>query len=457
LTRGGRTAVPRQRTLKGTLDWSYDLLSESEQTLFDRLSVFMGGWTLEAASMVAKGEGVEEGEVLDLLSGLVEKSLVMVRGGDPGGARYRLLEPVRQYALDKLEESDEAEEARRRHAEFFLALAEDAEPRLRGAEDVEWLERLEREHDNLRAALSWALERGEVELALRLAGALWTFWQAHGHEGERRKWLEEALANDDRASVAARAKALEGMCWMAIDQRDLDRAEATAQAGLKLDELEIGNKLAASFRTMLGYTVALSGDYERAKELLEDSLTLSREADDRVGIADALLFLGDAWYGLGDRAQAKEIYEEGIVLCREVGYMYRLPDFLSNLGYTLLLKGDYERGVALNEEAAALYRERGYKAGFQFTLDNLGWAALLGGDHERAKAAYEESLVVCKELGDKMVASESLEGLACVAGTRGEAEQAARLFGAAEALREAVGYWTRRRGKRPSPRGRRWN
>jgi predicted ATPase/DNA-binding SARP family transcriptional activator/DNA-binding CsgD family transcriptional regulator len=440
LTRGGRTAVPRQRTLKGTLDWSYDLLSESEQTLFDRLSVFMGGWTLEAASMVAKGEGVEEGEVLDLLSGLVEKSLVMVRGGDPGGARYRLLEPVRQYALDKLEESDEAEEARRRHAEFFLALAEDAEPRLRGAEDVEWLERLEREHDNLRAALSWALERGEVELALRLAGALWTFWQAHGHEGERRKWLEEALANDDRASVAARAKALEGMCWMAIDQRDLDRAEATAQAGLKLDELEIGNKLAASFRTMLGYTVALSGDYERAKELLEDSLTLSREADDRVGIADALLFLGDAWYGLGDRAQAKEIYEEGIVLCREVGYMYRLPDFLSNLGYTLLLKGDYERGVALNEEAAALYRERGYKAGFQFTLDNLGWAALLGGDHERAKAAYEESLVVCKELGDKMVASESLEGLACVAGTRGEAEQAARLFGAAEALREAVGY-----------------
>jgi non-specific serine/threonine protein kinase len=245
LTRGGRTTVPRQRTLKGTLDWSYDLLSESEQTLFDRLSVFAGGWTLEAASMVAKGEGVEEGEVLDLLSGLVEKSLVMIRGGDPGGARYRLLEPVRQYALDKLEESDEAEEARRRHAEFFLVLAEDAEPRLRGAEDVEWLERLEREHDNLRAALSWALERGEVELALRLAGALWTFWHAHGHSGEGRKWLEEALAKDDRASVAARLKALEGMCWMAIDQRDLDRAEAAAQAGLKLDD-EVHNLLLAA-------------------------------------------------------------------------------------------------------------------------------------------------------------------------------------------------------------------
>ena len=441
LTGGARTAVNRQRTLKGTLDWSYELLSEGEKKLFGRLSVFAGGWTLEASEAVGGGGGVEEREVLDILSGLVDKSMVVARGGDQGGVRYRMLEPVRQYALDKLEESDEAEEARRRHAEFFLALAEDAEPRLRGAEDVEWLERLEREHDNLRAALSWALERGEVELALRLAGALWTFWHAHGHSGEGRKWLEEALAKDDRASVAARLKALEGMCWMAIDQRDLDRAEAAAQAGLKLDEeVEIGNKLAASFRTMLGYTVDLRGDHERAKELLEESLRLSREANDKVGLADALLFLGGSYSAMNNNERAKEIYQEGIVLCREVGYTYRLPDILLSLGYVSILEGDYERGAALNEEAAALCRERGYKWGFQYALDNLGWAALLGGDHERAKAAYEESLVVCKELGDKMIASESLEGLACVAGTRGEAEQAARLFGAAEALREAIGY-----------------
>jgi DNA-binding CsgD family transcriptional regulator/tetratricopeptide (TPR) repeat protein len=312
---------------------------------------------------------------------------------------------------------------------------------LRGAEDVEWLERLEREHDNLRAALSWALERGEVELALRLAGALWKFWEVHGHYGEGRKWLKEALAKDGHSSVAARAKALEGVCWMAMDWRELDRAEAAAQAGLKLDdEAEIGNKFAASFRTMLGYAVTHRGDHEQAKELYEESLRLSREADDKVGIADALLFLADAWYGLGDRTRAKKLWEEGIILCREVGYMYRLPYFSGSLGYVSMLEGDYERGAALTEEAATLYRERGYKAGFQYILDNLGWVALLRGHHERAKAAYEESLVVCKELGDPMIASESLEGLACVAGTRGEAEQAARLFGAAEALREAVGY-----------------
>jgi DNA-binding CsgD family transcriptional regulator len=347
---------------------------------------------------------------------------------------------VRQYALDKLEESDEAEEARRRHAGFFLALAEDAEPRLRGAEDVEWLERLEREHDNLRAALSWALERGEVELALRLGGALWMFWQVHGHEGEGRKWLEEALAEDDRASVAVRLKALEAQCSMAIGQ-DLDRAEAVAQEGIELvDEAEIGKSFAASFRTMLGYTAQLRGDHEQAKVLLEESLRLSREANDKVDLADALLSLGSLYSAMNDNERAKKLWEEGIILCREVGYMYRLPDFSISLGYVSILEGDYERGAALNEEAAGLCRERGYKSGLEFALDNLGWAALLRGDHERAKATYEESLVACKELGDKMIASESLEGLACVAGTRGEAEQAARLFGAAEALREAVGY-----------------
>jgi predicted ATPase len=173
LTRGGRTAVPRHRTLQGALGWSYDLLSESERRLFRKLSVFAGGWTLEASEAVGSGDGVEEREVLDLLSGLVEKSLVIGKGGDPGGTRYRLLEPVRQYALDKLEESDEVEEARRRHAEFFLALAEETETEMKGPEQAPWLDRLEAEHDNLREALSWALERGEPDLGLHLAVAFW--------------------------------------------------------------------------------------------------------------------------------------------------------------------------------------------------------------------------------------------------------------------------------------------
>jgi non-specific serine/threonine protein kinase len=440
LARGGRTAVPRQRTLKGTLDWSHELLSEDEKEFFGRLSVFAGGWTLEAAEAVGAGGGIEGGEVLDLLSDLVEKSLVMARGSDQGDVRYRMLQPVRQYAREKLEEGAEGEEARRRHAAFFLALAEEAEPRLQGPEDTLWLERLEREHDNLRAALSWALESEEVELALRLGGALGTFWHAHGDLSEGRKWLEAALGKDSRASVAARIVALKALFWLAFDQWDHDRAAAVAQEAMELSaEAEIDSSLAASLRIMLAGPTWVGGDYEQAKELLEESLEISREANDKIKIAEALFQLGGTAWGPGDTARAKEIYEEGIAVCREVGYTYRLPGFLLSLGYLLMQEGDYERGAALNEEAAALCREHKYKSSLNYVLDNLGWAALLQGDHERARNFYEESLMVSNELGDRMVATGSLEGMACIFASQGGALRAGRLFGSVEALREAVG------------------
>ena len=194
LSAGSRTASPRQRTLRGTLDWSYALLSEPERRLFCRLSVFAGGWTLEAAEAVGAGGQTEQSDVLDLLSRLVEKSLVVAEATGGGGVRYRMLEPIRQYAREKLQEGGEGEEVRRRHASFFLALAEEAEPRLRGPEDMEWLERLEVEHDNLRAALSWALERGEAELGLRSGGSsvaisgTYAGTTAKGGGGWRRRW-----------------------------------------------------------------------------------------------------------------------------------------------------------------------------------------------------------------------------------------------------------------------------
>jgi ATP/maltotriose-dependent transcriptional regulator MalT len=190
---------------------------------------------------------------------------------------------------------------------------------------------------------------------------------------------------------------------------------------------------------MLAGPTWVGGDYERANELLEESLALSRKADDKVKLADALFELALASNAQGDHARAKELFEEGIVVCQEVGYTSLLPAFLLSMGYVLLVEGDYERGAGLNEEALALFRERGYTGRLQYALDNLGWAALLGGDHERARTFYEESLTLCKELGDRMNASDSLEGLACVAGAQGEAEGAVRLFGAAEALREALG------------------
>jgi predicted ATPase/DNA-binding CsgD family transcriptional regulator len=445
LTRGGRTAEPRQRTLKGTLDWSHDLLSEAERVLFRRLSTFAGGWTLEAAEAIASGDGVEEEEILDLLSGLVEKSLVVTELRQESGIRYRMLEPVRQYAWEKLEEGGESETVLCRHAEFFLALAERARPRLRGPEDAEWLERLEREHDNMRAALSWGLESGEIKVALRLAGTLGTFWHAHSHSDSGRKWLEAALARDDRSSVTIRIKALEALFWLTFDQWDNDRSESIAREAMELSpEAQIEDSLAASLRIMSAGPAWVRGDYERGRELLEESLAISREAGDEVMIAEALIQLAGTEWSLGNTQRGNEIYQEGIDLCREAGYTYRLPDFLLSLGYQLLLEGDYERGAALNEEAAQICRERGYRRSLDLALDNLGWAALLQGDHDRARTYYEESLVVCKDLGDRAVASESLDGMACVAGARGEPGRAAKLFGVAttlrETLREAVAF-----------------
>jgi predicted ATPase/DNA-binding CsgD family transcriptional regulator len=440
LTGGGRTRLPRQQTLKGTLDWSFELLSEEEKKLFGRLSVFAGGWTLEASEAVGVGGGVEEDDILDLLSGLVGKSLVMARGSDQGGLRYRMLEPIRQYAREKLEEGGDAEEVRRRCVAFFLAFAEEAEPRLRGPEDKEWLERLEEEHDNMRAALSWVLERGEAELGLRLAGALFRFWEAHGHLSEGSRWLEKALENNGGTSGAARAKALEGFGRLIQRTGGMDRAVAAGEEGLELSRhARLGGAVTADLLRHLGWMAWTKGDYGRAKGLLEESLALSQSANDRFGVADTLLMLGSTVGNLGDRKRDKQLHEEAMALCRELGYSSTLATSLFSMGYGLLMDGEYERGESLIEEATTLSRERGYKDRLLYAVDNLGWAALLQGERERARISYRESLTLCKELGDMIVASESLDGLACIWAAEGEPEQAARLFGAAEALFEAVG------------------
>jgi predicted ATPase/DNA-binding CsgD family transcriptional regulator len=444
LTRGGRTAVPRHRTLKGALEWSYNLLSADEKKLFGRLSVFAGGWALEASEAVGAGGGVEEGEVLDLLSGLVEKSLVMSRGDDPGGARYRLLEPVRQYALDKLEESDEAEEARRRHAWFFLGLAEETVTEMRGPEQAAWLDRLEAEHDNLRGALSWALERGEPELGLHLAEAFWWFWESRGYFVEGRWWLEQALAKGSRAS-SARAKALDGVGWMAFNVGDVERAVAAAKEGLKLrTHAKIEPSTAASLLRILALKAEMRGDYERATELFRESLDLGRETEDKLTMVWSVIQLGLVASDQGDHERATQLYEEGLALCLESGYTIPLPDFLSHLGYEFMLQGDQERATTLIEEATTLVRRLGQRrrpgGPVKGPLERLGWATLLLGDQERAKTWYEEHLRLSQELGNKLTATESLEGLACAVGPKREAERAAKLFGAAQGLREAVGY-----------------
>ena len=305
---------------------------------------------------------------------------------------------------------------------------------------MEWLERLEAEHDNLRAALSWALERGEAELGIRLAGALWRFWEARGYYGEGLAWLKRVLARGSRVS-AARIKALEGEGWLTLYSGELDEAGIAAREGLKLsDEAGLGGAVTAKFLHTLGWIANLEGDQDRVKELFEECLKLSRDANDELGIADAILGLVGSLNLGEDFEWEEELHEEGIVLCRKLGYVTTLTRHLSSLGYSVLFEGDYERGAALCEEAAALLRERGYIGGLEGILGNLGWARLLQSDNERARISYRESLTLCKELGNKLDASEGLEGLACVSAAEGATERAARLFGAGEALREAVGF-----------------
>jgi predicted ATPase len=436
-----RSAAPRQQTLKATLDWSHDLLSEAERVLFRKLSVFAGGWTLEAAEAVGAGGGGEKDEVLDLLGGLVDKSLVMAEVSTKGAVRFEMLGPIRQYAEEKLEESGEADEVRERHAKFFVILAEEAEPGLLGANQGMWLDRLQVEHDNVRAALAWVLENGDATLGLRIAGALVEYWSARGHYDEGRGWLEALLAKEGESPALTQAKALEAVGWLAYDRRDLERADAAASSGLDLTaQASLGSAFTARFLRILERGALHRGLYARTRDLAEQSLALSREAGDRRGMVWSLDSLAQVASAQGDGKHALGLGAESLALARELGGVTPLDRMLLNSGYEFLLQGDYGRATALNEEAAALAREQGNEDNLRYALDNLGWAALARGYHQQAEATFRENLALCQDVGDKLIASESLEGLACAFGARGEAERFARLFGAAGALREAVDF-----------------
>jgi predicted ATPase/class 3 adenylate cyclase len=440
LTGGARNLPERQRTLRNAIEWSYELLDEDEKRLFGRLGVFSGGATLDAMEAVCDAQGDLSADVLDGASSLLDKSLLRQEGVEEE-PRFAMLETIHEFANAKLSESGEAERARGLHAEYFLGLSEEAEPGLKGPAQEMWLKRLDTEHDNIRAALSWATEQGEAELGLRLAGALGQFWYARGYFNEGKRWLAETLARGERASPLARAKALAGLSWLADVQGELYRAEAAAEEGLRLSQrAENSSSLAASLQLILGDVAEQRGDYERAREVLEESRRAFLEAGDKWGIAEATGGLANLYYDREDYGRAKELYEEGLTLSRELGAAQPHSAFLISLGYEFLLQGDYERATALNEEAASLLRAHGLRGGLEHALDNLGWAALMRGDYGRAYALHKESLILCRELGNELVASESLEGLACTAGAMGETERAARLFGVAEALRESAGH-----------------
>jgi predicted ATPase/DNA-binding SARP family transcriptional activator/DNA-binding CsgD family transcriptional regulator len=442
LTSGGRTAVPRQRTLRGALEWSHDLLSESERILFRRLSAFAGGWTLEAAETMGLGDGVAPGDVLELLSRLVDKSLVMTETTGNGMLRYRMLEPVRQYAQEELEGSGEAEAVWRTHAEFFLTLGEEAEPHLRGPEQAAWFERLETEHDNLRSALSWAFGRGETELGLRLGGALLFFWSwLGGHVSEGRRWLERGLARGGAAETSVRAKALNALAHMAFIHDDYGLATALDEEALALyrEARDIGG--IAKCLTGLGEQAAVQGDYQRATRLLEESLASFREGEDHSGAAFALSRLAQIAISSTHYTRATELLEESLALNREVGNGRGIAFCLSILGYTSIRLGDPVRARRLLEESIALVRQA-QLAEDAYTTFALGLAAMLKGEHERAEQFIAEGFVLARDRQNKLHTIQGIETAAMLAASKAQAAKAAKLWGAAEARCEVIGAST---------------
>jgi predicted ATPase/DNA-binding SARP family transcriptional activator/DNA-binding CsgD family transcriptional regulator len=438
LTRGGRTTTPRQRTLRAALEWSHELLNEPERRLFARLSVFAGGWTLDAVEAVAPGDGVEEDEVLDLLSSLVDKSLVETEAVGDGDVRYGMLEPVRQYAQERLVTSGEPNELRRRHAAYFLAAAEAAEPELFGPRQGWWLDRLEREHDNLRAALGWSIECGD-ELGLRLGGVLSRFWFIRGYLSEGRRWLEGGLVGSGSVPAPVRAKALAEAGWLAEAQGDFERARVTHEESLSIYRRLRDMKGVAGALANLGRVAVSRSDHERATELLEESLAVLQESRNERELARVLTSLGILALAQGEHARTATLFEEALSLRRNAGDVRGEAVSLNNLGFVTLFRGDSERAMVLFEEALARNREVGDKQGIVVSLTNQGLAALTQGNHGRAAELLEDSLTLLQELENKQLVAEWLEAMAGVAGARREAQLAARLWGAAQTLRENIG------------------
>jgi predicted ATPase/class 3 adenylate cyclase len=440
LARGARDLPERQRTLRATMEWSHALLEEGEKVLFARLSVFAGGRTLEAIEAVCDAEGDLPVETLDGVESLVDKSLLREEERPGGEPRFVMLETVHEYAREKLEENGETEEIKHTHAEYFLTLTEEAKAELNGPQQKTWLERLETEHDNIRAALSWALKHAEAGLVIRLGGALWWFWRMRGHYSEGRRWLEEALAIKGRGSPESRARALAGVGALAVEQGDLDRAEEACEEGLELlvGEAREPSEAKLYLLTCLGWVAFSREDHGRATELFEESLELSREKMDTWGLAGSLMSLATVSHSQGDSERATELYEESMDLYREQGNKGGLASCLNNLAMVVYSQGDLGRAIQLTEESVALHRELGARGGVSIGLCNLGWMALLQNDLGRAADLYAESLALAEDLGHQRVQS-GLEGFACLAGAQREAERAAQLWGAAQALQEAKG------------------
>ena len=437
LTGGSRAALPRHQTLRAALDWSYGLLSDAEQLMLGRVSTFAGGWTLDAAEAVCAGDGVEAYRVLDVLTQLVDKSLVQMEASG-GEARYRLFETVRQYGQDRLRESDAEERFIRRHRDFFLDFAEIASPHLTGPDSTAWLNALDREHDNLRAAYARSRDTGDVAGAARLEIALERFFMNRGYHKEGWEWFGELLAR------AGELPALLGAHLRATG------ASLAFSVGRYGDGAALGGEALASVRSLsdtrdvarcsyrLGIVTMAMGDHAQAAEYLEESMRLYRDLGDDVLYAEALRHRGHIESRRGDYPRATAMLEDAFIRLRNGGYRRGAAYAQRHLALVKLYEHDFAGAAALLNAAFVEFEELGDREGMAYTLSAWGSVWRRQGDLERAAASYREGLVRAREVGLNWGIVECLYGLGAVHAARKRPADGARLFGAAVKLCEAI-------------------
>jgi len=440
LTGGSRTVLPHHRTLQAALDWSTELLGPREKTLLRRLSVFSGWCTLDAVESICSDKDTAQEDILDLLTSLVDKSLVIAEQVH-GEARYRLLETVREYSRDGLVEAGEAVDFRNRHLRWYAALMERAEPELQGPRQETWLTRLEAEHENVRGALEWGMiEEGDTESGLRLAAAIRWFWEVRGYWREGLNWLEQILARaGDSAPPLLRARALQGIGFLAFRLGDFDRMAAAGEESFALVNAVGDKQGAASSLTILGLHACIRRDLGRAEAHGGASLALCREVGNKWGVAASLQILAVVARYRGELDKAHALYGESLKLSRELGDKLAIALSLADEGLLERERGEYALAERLTEESLQLLRGLGDKVATAAAQSNLAILAWLQNAHQRAADLFRESLRFRKELDDRPGIAVCLLGLGVVSQSMGEPERATRLFGAAERVREAIG------------------
>jgi non-specific serine/threonine protein kinase len=426
LTGRNRTALPRHQTLRALIDWSHNLLDDRERSLFRRLAVFDGSWSLDATETVCSGDGFEADEALDVLSGLVAKSLVLTipRAGE---IRYGLLESLRAYASDALREAGETERVRERHCAWVLALAERAASELHGPHPELWLDRLDREREQLRAAQRWAAARGDAETIARLGAALWRFWWARAEAAEAQEWVITVVPLARQAQPTLQlAQALHGAGMLAGSLADYPTSRSLFHEALAAAR-QLGDRdTLAMVLDSLGRQESFEGHYAEANRHLAEALTILRQLDDRQALARALSRFGFLQYLEGDHESARVTLEEGLTVAHDTNDRAMVAEILDKLGQMCHSDGDLDGAVGLFQQAAAIWRELGQGHWLAMTLNNMGSSQVLRGELGEARAHLAEALGLAQRMGNRRRMAFTLSSVATLAALDGDPADAVR-------------------------------